>query len=212
MPYNGRPAQWAVSDPNESTHLREVDRDRQRITDEQAEQERIMRENLAERTQISQDRMAEFTELLAAEEERKFNQAIPELANTAQNQGFLETSGFGNALANERAGLAGQTAFTLAGQALADRNMELEGIQGIGNNALGLRTSGLERTFSQGDQFNSEQLARELGQLGVAAPAQASSSSPNMLGGAVTGAAAGSAFGPYGAVGGAAVGAYATTK
>lgn len=133
------------------------------------------------KSNIARTRLDELRQLLAAEEGRKFNMAIPDIAESAQAQGFLETSGFGNALARERTRLAGDTAFRLSDQALKDRDIELGGIDKAVNARTGLQTGGLERQFSENDLTRSERLARELAVYGVPAPAKGESSTDKLI-------------------------------
>ena len=161
--------------------------ERQQIEKLAGTQEAQSRKTLAEQEGIQRTRLDELTKLLAGQEDRHFNTAIPELANTAQNQGFLETSGFGQALSNARVGYAADTDAELKKQALADRQLSIDAIGNIGKNNNDLSTSGLQRQFSVTDNAKSEALARELGKMGIVAPSKASKPSDLQTGLAVAG-------------------------
>lgn len=164
------------------------------------ETEEGSRGTLEEQKAIQAQRLQELSQFLAAEEGRKFNQAIPEIAETAQGQGFLETSGFGNALARERVRLAGDTSARLTEQGLADRDFEVGSLGAIGENKNQLLVGGLERKFSLEDLDRSEALSRELARLGVQAPQKQSQNFFDKYGGLV-GAGIGAAGAYYGGPG-----------
>ena len=128
---------------------------------------------------IQSQRLQELSSFLAAEEGRKFNQSIPEMAETAQGQGFLNTSGFGNALARERVKLAGDTSARLTEQGLSDRDFEVNALGGTNTNTKELLTGGLERKFSLEDLDRSEALSRELARLGIVNPKGESNTDKN---------------------------------
>lgn len=132
-------------------------------------------ETLAKQKAIQQQRLQELAAFLGSEEDRKFNQSIPEIAESAQAQGFLETSGFGNALARERAKLAGDTSARLAEVGISDRDFEVGAIGGTNTQTKDFLTGGLERKFSLEDLDRSEALSRELAKLGVVNPKEPSS-------------------------------------
>lgn len=121
-------------------------------------------------TALQKQRLEDLSKLLAENNDKQFNLDIPGIAETAQNQGFLETSGFGNALANRRAQLTQTSNEKLTEQALADRDLQIKGIGDITANTNALGTGGLQRTFSTRDLDRSEALARELARYGVPAP------------------------------------------
>jgi hypothetical protein len=144
--------------------------DRFKLSQLQNDTEAKARGTIGEQKTIADQRLKDLATFLSSEENRKFNQDIPSIAEDAQAKGFLETSGFGNALADRRAQLMGDTSARLTEQGLADRNLEIAGIGGIGQNYNDLATSGLERTYSTEDLTRSEALSRELARLGVVNP------------------------------------------
>ncbi len=156
---------------NTSTTLAEAEA--QQFAERQAGQSRS---TLEEQKGIQKSRLSDLATLLAQQEHTKFNQAIPEIAETAQGQGFLETSGFGNALARERTKLASDTAYRLGEQGLADRDFEVNAVGDINKNTQNVETAGIERRYGLEDLTRSEQLARELARLGQPAPARGPSS------------------------------------
>jgi len=142
------------------------------IGEEAATQEAIRRAALEEQTGVQQQRLTDLAGLLAQEEQRQFGQAIPEIAGTAQAQGFLETSGFGGALARERTNLAGRSQFLLGQQALSDRESEIQGLRRIEEGTTGFLQGGLQREFSLSDFDRQRNLANELARLGASANRQ----------------------------------------
>lgn len=170
------PRRWGESDAAYRIRLQEFQApyhqaaaSRNAVETEAERQRQQIEEATYKKSRIASSRLEELKQLLAQEESRKFNQAIPSIAESAQAQGFLETSGFGNALARERANLAGQTQYELARQSLSDRDIELGGIDEASKVGRDLQVAGLERQFSENDLTRSERLARELAQYGVPA-------------------------------------------
>lgn len=129
------------------------------------------RKILEEQKGIQSTRLSDLAKLLAQQQNDTFNGDIPEIANTAQGKGFLETSGFGNALADRYQTLTEDTSLAIAKQGLADRDFEVGSIGDISSGTGDLNTSALQRKFSVADNAKSEALARELAKYGVAAPA-----------------------------------------
>ena len=136
---------------------------------------------LDEQGQLQKTRLNDLASLLAQQQNTQFNRDIPGIANTAQGQGFLETSGFGNALSRDYTNLQQDTTNQLAKQGLTDRDLQIAGIGKIGKNNNDLMTSGLQRQFSVTDNARAEQLARELGKMGVSAPAKGPSNTDTFL-------------------------------
>lgn len=126
---------------------------------------------LDQQTALQKSRLSDLATALANQTDTQFNLDIPKIANTAQNQGMLETSGFGEALANDKAQLVANNNATLTNQALADRDLAITGVGNIANNTNALATGGLQRTFSIEDQDKANALAKELAAYGIPAPA-----------------------------------------
>lgn len=137
----------------------------------QTEEER-RRKVLEEQKGIQSKRLNDLAALLAAQQSATFNKDIPGIANTAQGQGFLETSGFGGMLADRYKDLTQSTSFELAKQGLTDRDFEVASLGDISNGRGDMNTSALSRRFSVEDNARAEALARELGRMGVSAPAK----------------------------------------
>jgi len=155
--------------------------ERKQIDQLAKDQETGSRNILNEQKTIQQQRLSDLATLLAEQQGTAFNREIPKIANTAQGQGFLETSGFGNSLADKYKELTEDTSFQIARQGLSDRDLEISGIGDIGANNRNLGVSGLERQFSVTDNARSEALARELGKLGVPAPMKQPSTTDKLL-------------------------------
>ncbi len=146
----------------------------------QQTEEAKSRSILDEQGQLQKSRLGELTSLLAKQQTDQFRMEIPQIAETAQAQGFLETSGFGGALANRYKELTAGTSAELAKQSLEDRDLQIKGLGDVGKNSNDLATAGLERTFSTQDLTRSEALARELAKYGVAAPSKVDSFDQNL--------------------------------
>ncbi len=127
------------------------------------------------------ENLKNLASLLASSNDKQFNLDIPGIANTAQNQGMLETSGFGQALANRRSQLTADSDLLLGKTAIANADTAANGIGDIANNANNLDTAGTQRTFSTEDQANSAELAKTLAQYGVTPPAKAPSTLDKVL-------------------------------
>lgn len=136
---------------------------------------------LGEQAGLAKTRLNDLASLLAKTQDSQFNRDIPGIAETAQGKGMLETSGFGNALANRYKELTAQTSEELAKQGLADRDLEIKGLSDIGVNSNNLGTATLERQFSNEDLTRSEQLAKYLAPFGVPAPAKEPSTTDKAL-------------------------------
>lgn len=170
----------------------------------QAEQQRQAFE--AERA-IRSQRLTDLSAFLTNEENRKFSQSQPGIYEDLNARGLLRSSGLGEALAREKAKLAGDSASVLAQQGLTDRDAEIQGIKDILSRTQQFQTSGLERKFTLEDFEREKATARELGANYAPSVKGGSSVLSGILGGAATGATAGSALGPWGAGAGAIMGA-----
>lgn len=145
-----------------------------------AKEEARQRKILEEQKGIQSSRLTNLAALLAEQQKHDFNQSIPGIAETAQSQGFLETSGFGNSLANKYESLTRDTSFELARQGLNDRDFEVSSLGEISKGTGDLNVAGLERRFSVNDRGRSEELSRELAKLGVVNPQGESSTDKNL--------------------------------
>ena len=139
--------------------------DRYEIEREGIRQKLAAKKTLEEQKGIQKTRLGDLATLLANQEQTSFNQNIPEIAEDAQSQGFLETSGFGGALAKERARLATNTQTVLGLQGLADRDFEVNSVGEIASNMNQYQSSGLGREFGVADQTRQEALAREIARM-----------------------------------------------
>lgn len=186
--FPGLPRKPGESDKDYQLRLMEAQRpyqqaniERQQIEKLAGTEEAKSRAILGEQTKLQEQRLSDLASLLAKQQDAKFNRDIPDIAETAQGQGFLETSGFGNALAKRYKDLTAQTSEELARQALTDRDLAINSTGQIGQNANDLYTSGLERQFSVTDNAKSEALARELAKYGVPTPAKGPSTTDKLL-------------------------------
>ncbi len=187
--FAGLPRKWGESDADYQARLQEAQRpyqqaniEKNQINDLAGTEEAKSRGILSEQDTLQKQRLNDLASLLATQNNQQFNRDIPGIANTAQGQGFLETSGFGNALSRDYTNLQQDTNNKLATQALADRDLQIQGIGKIGDQTNGLSTSALQRQFSVTDQAKANDLAMQLGRLGVPAPAQQPSTTDKILG------------------------------
>lgn len=155
--------------------------ERKQIEDLANTEETKSRKILDEQTSIQKQRLNDLAALLAEQQNRQFNRDIPGIANTAQGKGFLETSGFGDQLADRYTELQEDTTTQLARQGLTDRDLAVKTIGDIGTNNNNLMTGGLQRQFSVTDNARAEELARELGRMGVSAPAKGPSKTDELI-------------------------------
>ncbi len=137
---------------------------------------------LDKQDQLRKTRLTELASMLASQTDTQFNRDIPGIANTAQGQGFLETSGFGNALSRDYTGLKTDMANRVAAQGLEDRNAYVTGIGDIATGRNNMSTSGLQRQFSDIDTSKANELALKLGAMGVPAPARGPSQTDKIIG------------------------------
>ena len=127
---------------------------------------------LDKQTALQKQRLGDLADLLTQQNKATFNTDIPGIANTSQKAGMLETSGFGQALGQDYTTLQQQTDQALAKQALSDRDLEINGVGTIASDQNALATAGAQRGFSVNDTDKANQLALQLGQMGIPAPAQ----------------------------------------
>ena len=162
-------AKFGITDPIMGGGTPEIDR--ASIEQLARMEEERKRKVLEEQKGIQSKRLTDLAALLAEQQKTEFNRDIPQIANTAQGQGFLETSGFGNALSRDYTNLTKDTSMELAKQGLADRNFEVGAIGDISEGTGGYNQSALARKFSVLDTDKANNLAFELGKMGVSAPA-----------------------------------------
>lgn len=186
--FAGIPRIWGESEKDYQARLliaqrpyQQANAERNQIRELAKTQEGMSRKTLDEQKAVQKARLNDLAALLAEQNNRTFNRNIPGIANTAQSQGFLETSGFGNALARNYTDLAQDTTDKLMLQGLTDRDLEISTLGNIGNNTNALGNSALQRQFSVTDNARAEELARELGRLGVPAPAKGPSTTDKLI-------------------------------
>lgn len=166
-----------------------------------------------------------MSKLLADRQMEQYNRAIPDLAEQANTKGILQSTGFGDILANKYRDLTADTQYELAKQGLSDSSTTLQqqydlakqgygvtdqyagGLADVANTKLGFQTSGLQRGFSLSDYAQQVQDMAKYGQ----APnptSQSGSKGAGAVSGGLSGAATGGAVGgPWGAAIGGTIGA-----
>ena len=186
--YIGIPRKWGESDKSYSARVKEAQQPYQQANSEGKQirdlaktQETNSRAILSEQEMIQKKRLNDLASLLATQTDQKFNRNIPSIAESAQGQGFLETSGFGNALARNYTDLQEDTNNQLLMQGLSDRDLSIKSLGDISSNRNSMGNSALERQFSVTDNARAEALARELGKMGVSAPAKGPGTTDKIL-------------------------------
>lgn len=105
-----------------------------------------------------------LAEMLSQRQEDLFNRAVPGLAENANTQGILRSTGFGDLLSKKYADLTADTQFQLQQQGLSDSDKYTSGLSDVVNTRLGLQNAGLQRQFSLDDASRSLQMAQQLAQ------------------------------------------------
>ncbi len=144
----------------------------------------------------------ELASVLAGQQERLFEEAVPNILEQSQAAGLLRSTGTGEALGREAGRLAAGTSEALALAGLGDIDVQSQGLQNILNQRLGFQTSGLQRSLSLEDFQREANLAQLLGAQAAPQIDDAGSKGFNLgsafrggAQGALTGALVGSAFG-----------------
>jgi hypothetical protein len=98
-----------------------------------------------------QQGLVDLTKLLTDRDDRLFKEAIPQISEDANAKGLLTSSGYGEALAREKARLASGTSEAIAMQGLSDRDLDVNSIASILSKQQGFQSDGLSREFSTTD-------------------------------------------------------------
>ena len=120
---------------------------------------------LEQQKALREKNRTELAGILADRQTEEFKRAVPQLAEQANMQGTLRSTGFGEQLAKKYTDLTADTQFQLAQQGLSDTEKYVGGLGDIANVRAGLQTSGLQREFSLDDAARSEQLAKMLTEM-----------------------------------------------
>jgi hypothetical protein len=169
------------------------------IEQEAARQAEQSRQAYEAENAIRSGRLTDLAGLLSKQEDQKFSQDSPGIYEDLNSRGLLRSSGLGDALAREKAKLAGDSANTLMQQGLTDRDAQIQGIQDILARTQSFQTSGLERKFTLEDFQKEADLSKSLGANLAPTVKPGNSVLSGVLGGAVAGGGAGAALGPWGA-------------
>lgn len=109
--------------------------------------------------------LQDLASFLAKEEDRKFNQLTPELADQASASGLYRGTGYSEALAKERSKLAGDTSALLAAQGLSDRQEDISALASVLGRQQDYATAGLQRKFGLDDSARGYQQSVALADL-----------------------------------------------
>lgn len=183
--------------------------DQARIMKEVEEQKRLGAGYAGESSSKRAAMLTKLSDLLVSQQNRQLKDQIPELAEQANLKGIFRSTGLGNSIGREASKLAAQTSDELARQSLYNTEQDITDMQGVNQDYLRGRYSGLERSFSLEDMARQGLIAKTTGQLVQPAPvktpsAKGSGALQGALGGAGIGASVG---GPYGAAAGGLIGA-----
>ncbi len=120
---------------------------------------------LDQQNKVRADARTALASQMADYQNQQFGRAIPQLAEQANTQGILQSTGFGDLLANKYSQLTQDTNNQLAQQAESDAQQYAGGLGDIANVKTGLQTSGLQRNLSLEDQNSTSSLAQTLAKL-----------------------------------------------
>jgi len=130
-------------------------------------QQEQSRRALESQRELRSTRLTDLAGLLREQEEFQFGESRSTIAEESQAGGLLRSSGFGEALAREKARLATGTQQALAQQSLSDRTLDEQGISDILSQRQGFQGAALQRRFSLEDFERSANLSRSLGLAGT---------------------------------------------
>lgn len=134
------------------------------------EQERIRQlieseKALAGRKTERQTKLDELAGLLSSRRDTLQERAIPQITEQSNAAGQLDTTAYGQAIANNLTKLEEDSQFALSSQALSDRDVNMAEALDILGRSQQFQTAGLERTFSREDQSRSQDFAMRLAEL-----------------------------------------------
>jgi hypothetical protein len=127
------------------------DTDRFKLEQEGVRQKMQGQQDQADAATIRSQRLKDLSTLMAQNDMRRFQQAVPGVAEDANAKGILRGTGFGEALASKANQLQADTDQALAQQGLTDRDAEANGVLSLGDSLRGFQTAGLQRQFSLSD-------------------------------------------------------------
>jgi hypothetical protein len=127
------------------------DTERFKIEREGIRQAQQTKKTAAEQATRRQQGLTDLAKLLSERDSRMFKDAIPEIAEEAQAKGILNTSGYGEKLARERARLEAGSSEQIAQQALSDRDLDTNSLASILSAQQGFQKDALSREFSVDD-------------------------------------------------------------
>ena len=157
--------------------------------------------------------LKDLSGLMTGRRDEMFKEAVPGLAEQAQEGGFLTSTGFGDSLAKKLASLEREQSYVLGVKGIEYGDMSTQALGNILQQRQGLETAGVERRFSLADWERQSDLAREIGASTVPdirVPEQGG----GVLAGALAGGTAGAAIpgAPWAAIPGAIIGGYAGSE
>ena len=109
--------------------------------------------------------LKDLASFLRGEEDRKFGLMQPDIAEQANANGMYSGTGYSEALARERAKLAGDTSALLAAQGLSDRDQDIQALATIMGTRQDFQSSALQRQFGLSDENRNHYRAKELAEL-----------------------------------------------
>jgi hypothetical protein len=200
-----KPAQFAAPGTN-------PEGDRALLEAEAARQEKELMEQAARNKDTRRSRREELAKILSQQADQDFKLAQPYIAEDANAGGVYTGTGYSEALARERANLAGRNSLALQLAATGDAESEIAEINAAKGKSLGLQEAGVSRVLSLDDYTRNAMLANSIygkpsggGKGGTATAAlsnAASGASTGAMIGGPKGAAVGAGLGAVSAAGG----------
>jgi len=181
-----------------------------------SDQGQIEREGLRQAIQLStlgktqkdsrSQNLKELASFLSNEENRKFGLAQPDIAEEANARGYYTGTGYSDALARERAKLAGDTSALLAAQSLSDREADIQSLAAVLGKRQDYQQAGLDRRFGLDDELRGYNRARDLAELTRPNMGGAGGNTGSLVGSLIGGGIGAFIAGPAGAGAGAGMG------
>lgn len=158
------------------------------------------RQQTLEQQKTERDKqVSQLANLLAEQNQRNLNLAIPNIAEQSNIKGVYRSTGLGNAIAREARNLTAATQEQLAQQKLANQEAYTQGLGSITEADIAGKGAATQRALSLGDYANQLQAGKDIG-LAVMPQQPPQGKGSGGLTGALGGATVGSKFGAPGAI------------
>jgi hypothetical protein len=183
-------------------------RDKAMLELEGERQEIELMQQAARNKDTRKNRRDELAKILSQQADQDFRLSVPGIAEDANAAGLYTGTGYSEALARERANLAGRNSMALQLAATGDAEAEVAEINAAKGKRLGLQEAGVSRVLSLDDYTRNAMLANSI--YGKQQGGGKGGTATGALSGAASGASTGATIGgPKGAAVGAGLGAVA---